>query len=52
MVLPTYDHLSWLTEIVIASDSYRSGLIGNVITFYSDLSESIVQAIACTAVTF
>ncbi len=39
-------------EIIIAYYSYRSGLIGNVIAFYSYPSDNMTKAITCKAVTF
>jgi hypothetical protein len=39
-------------EIVIASYSYRSALIRNVIAIYSYRSENVAKAITCIAVLF
>jgi hypothetical protein len=39
-------------ESVIASYSYCSRPIGNVIAFYSYVSDNVTKAIKCNAVTF
>jgi hypothetical protein len=39
-------------EIVIVSGSYRFGLIGNIIVFYSYRSERMIKGIAFNAVMF
>jgi hypothetical protein len=47
-----YNNRSRLMEIVTASESYGSGLMGNVIAFYSYCSENMTKAITCYTVTF